>query len=473
MKHFILYILLIAGTVLSAQTFPVETIRNSGDNDKRINLVILSEGYRASELNQFMTDADNFVNQMLLLSPFKEYQDYFNIYAIKIPSNESGADHPATATDVDESGLTPDFRDTYFNATYDSYGNHRRLFYEIDGNYANNTELKINALLAVNLPEYDQAIIIVNSTEYGGSGGEFPMAYNGHWGAAVTIHELGHSMFDLFDEYYPGDDFANEGINMTQETSPSQVRWKNWVAENGIGIYQHADFDGNLKDWYRPHENCIMRTLFTNAPFCAVCQEGIIEKIHSLISPIDAILPDDNTVDNPTFPLDFQLTLLHPTTNSLNREWTLNGSNFTNDVDAISLVETDLIEGNNTLTVVVHDDSPMLKVDNHNTTHVNTVTWTINYSTLGIDDITNTRNTYTISLFPNPTNAIVNFKIESENAFNIKVSIVSLDGKNIKTLNISDYENNQLNISDLNQGIYVTNFYADNVLIASKKLVKN
>ncbi|GAA4887730.1 hypothetical protein GCM10023311_09420 [Flaviramulus aquimarinus] len=472
MRHITLFAILFASTILSAQVFPVETIKNSGENDKRINLVILSEGYLSSELDQFMVDANSFVDKMLLLSPFTAYENYFNIYAIKIPSNESGADHPATATDVDESGLTPDFVDTYFNATYDSYGAHRRLFYEVDGNYANNTELKINAVLASNFPEYDQAIIIVNSSDYGGSGGEFPMAYNGYWGADVTIHEMGHSLFDLYDEYYPGDTFAAEGINMTQESNPNAVKWKNWVGTNDIDIYQHFDFSGNPKDWYKPrHQECLMEVL--GKPFCAVCQEGIIEKIHDLLSPIDSYTPNTNTVNSPTFPLNFELNLIKPIPNTLESEWTLNAANLANNVDGVSLLETDLVEGTNTLTTVVNDATALLKVDNHNSFHIYTVTWTINYSTLGIEDIESAVNNFNISLYPNPANTSVNLKFESNNNQNLKVDIVSLDGKKVKTLSISNYENQNIDISHLSPGIYITNFYTSNTLIASKKLVKN
>ena len=92
---------------ISAQIFDIETIKFSGDNDKRINLVILSEGYQEVELNQFISDATAFSNDMFSQSPFLEYANYFNVYAIKVPSNESGADHPGTATDVSEPLIRP------------------------------------------------------------------------------------------------------------------------------------------------------------------------------------------------------------------------------------------------------------------------------------------------------------------------------------------------------------------------------
>lgn len=456
---------------ISAQVFDVETIKLSGDNDKRINLVILSEGYQTNELDQFIIDATSFSNKMFNESPFKEYADYFNVYAIKVPSNESGADHPGTATDVTEPFSPVTSVDTYFNATYDAYGKHRLLYYEIDGNSANNTEAKINTVLANNFPTYDQALILVNSSEYGGSGGEFPMTYSGFWGAKVAIHELGHSLFNLKDEYYPGDVLAAEAINMTQETNPALVKWKNWLNINNVGIYQYTCTTGNCADWYKPHENCIMEKI--DKTFCSVCKEGIIEKIHALISPIDSYTPVSNSISNPTYPINLHLNLIKPIPNTLTSSWSLNASNFATDVDDVTLLETDLNVGTNNLTVVVNDAATLLKVNNHNTLHVYTVSWTIEKSALSIEDITSKVNTFDISVFPNPSNNIVNFKFESNLDTDLTLEIISLDGKKVQSHVLSNYETKQIDISDLSHGIYLANFYTSNTLLTSKRLVKN
>jgi hypothetical protein len=55
----------------------------------------------------------------------------------------------------------------------------------------------------------------------------------------------------------------------------------------------------------------------------------------------------------------------------------------------------------------------------------------------------------------------------------ILIAIVSMDGKKIKSENISNNENTQIDISALSQGIYIANFYANDVLISSKRLLKN
>lgn len=471
MKHILPIVLFFCLQWISAQVFDVETIKNSGDNDKRINLVILSEGYLVNELAQFKTDAINFTNAMFSQSPFKEYANYFNVHIIKVSSNESGADHPGTATNVKEPASPIQDVDTYFNATYDSYGNHRLLYYEIDGFSSNNTQAKIMNVLATNFPTYDQTLILVNSLEYGGSGGLFPMAYKGFWGNKVIMHELGHSLFNLKDEYYPGDILAAEAINMTQETDPISIRWKNWLGTNGVGIYQYTCATGNCADWYKPHQNCIMESI--DKSFCSVCKEGIIEKTHSMVSPIDSYSPVSASLNNPTFPIDFQINLIKPIPNTLKSTWTLNTVEFVNNVDDISLEESDLNTGMNTLTVAVTDAATLLKVDNHDAFHVFTVTWNIDNSALGIEDIISSITNFNIIMYPNPTNNVVNFKFESDVDETLKVDIIGLDGKRIKTISISNYQTNQVDISNFSTGIYLTNFYSKNILIASKKLVKN
>ena len=462
MKLVLCFLLLAITLQIPAQTFDVEAIKLEGANDKRINLVFMGDGYTAFELDQFITDATNFSSSLFGQSPFTEYAAYFNVYAIKVISNESGTDHPGTATDVTEPVIDVKFVDNYFNTSFDTANIHR-LLYTYDS-------ATVYDVLADNFPEYDQPVILVNTSEYGGAGGPYATSSTGTSADEIVIHELGHSLFDLKDEYYPGDALAGEAINMTQETNTSLVKWKNWIGTSGVGIYPYGT-SGNAATWNRPHQNCKMRYL--GVPFCSVCKEGIVEKIHSLISPINAYSPNNTTVDEPTFPLDFQLDLIKPIPNTLESEWTLNTVSFASNVDDVSVLETDLVEGANTLTAVIHDNTPFLRVDNHESVHIHTVTWTINYSSLGINDIESELNNYTISMYPNPTNSILNVTLESNSSSNLKIEIMSLDGKKVKSTSLSNYENTPIDISHLSQGVYVSNFYSGNILIASKRLVKN
>ncbi|XCF06124.1 M64 family metallopeptidase [Tamlana crocina] len=472
MKQLLLGLLCLLNGVYSfAQIFDVEAIKVSGANENRINLVVLSEGYQVTEFEDFIADVTAFSDAMFNQSPFKEYTNYFNVYAIKVPSNESGADHPATATDVDESGSTPQLVDTYFNATFDAFGYHRYLYYGIDYAEAATAEAKIRSVLADNFPTYDQALILVNTPYYGGTGGEFPIAAASADANELALHELGHSMFYLKDEYLLPDEYYSEGINMTQESNSNLVKWKNWMGINGIGTFQHGT-TGVPASWYKPiNAQCKMEVLYK--PFCSVCTEGIVERIHDLISPIESYSPVLNTVEGSGFPMDFQLNLINTIPNTLETEWTLNETNFSNNLDGVSVEETDLVEGENTLIAAVHDASSFLKIDNHESLHINTVTWTINYSTLGVEGITSTENSLSISMYPNPTSDIIHFKFENNNGRSLKIDIIGVDGKVIKSLSVENYGQQQLNLGDLKTGVYIARFYSDKILLATKKIVKN
>jgi len=90
-KYFLIGLLLIACTPLTAQVFDVDTIQYMGSDDKRINIVFLGDGYQVSELDKYNQDVINTVNDLFAETPFQQYRNYFNVFAINVPSLESGA----------------------------------------------------------------------------------------------------------------------------------------------------------------------------------------------------------------------------------------------------------------------------------------------------------------------------------------------------------------------------------------------
>ncbi|EGV44113.1 T9SS type A sorting domain-containing protein [Bizionia argentinensis JUB59] len=462
MKKLLLTVLFVLFVTLSfSQSFDVETIKNSGDNDKRINIVVLGDGYTTSELTLFRNHALNFSNSIFSQSPFSEYAEYFNVHIINVISNESGASHPRTSTDTGCFNVPILSVDNYFGTAYDSYGSHHLL-------YTPNSAL-ISTVLANNFPEYDQALILVNAPYYGGSGAEFPIASTGVSTNEITIHEIGHSLVNLKDEYYPEDALAEEGINMTQESDPTLVKWVNWVGTNNIGVYKYCN-TGSCSTWYRPHQKCKMRTL--GKPFCAVCKEGIIEKIHDLVSPIDSFNPNNLTIETPLFPIDFNVSLITPASHSLNSVWTLNGSDIGTDVDMVSILETDLNKGLNSLSVVITDNSSMQRIDDHATIHANVITWSIDTSTLGITEIQSEENKFSIRLYPNPSNDRFFIKFDDFSAANLRLELTSLEGKQVLSTSLNSGTINVINLNDHATGLYIANIYSDSVLLASKKVIK-
>jgi PKD repeat protein len=90
------------------------------------------------------------------------------------------------------------------------------------------------------------------------------------------IHELGHTFSSLADEYWAGSQYARETYNLTQTSNVNDIRWKNFLNQNGIGIYAHEE----SPTWYRPHQNCKMR--FLGRDFCMVCSNELRKRIEIL-----------------------------------------------------------------------------------------------------------------------------------------------------------------------------------------------
>lgn len=118
----------------------------------------------------------------------------------------------------------------------------------------------------------DFNVVIVNATTYGGSGGDVCVASLNNESLEMMLHELGHTTAKLSDEYFASASYAAEMPNMTAESDPAKVRWSRFIGKNGVGVYE---YDNGGNGWYRPHQNCKMRSLGKQYAFCEVCKEQI------------------------------------------------------------------------------------------------------------------------------------------------------------------------------------------------------
>ena len=74
----------------SKTTFPVQVIHKTGDDKENFVIVIMGDGYTAGQQDQFLEDATQKARGMLTWSPYREYSDRINIYAVQAVSNEPG-----------------------------------------------------------------------------------------------------------------------------------------------------------------------------------------------------------------------------------------------------------------------------------------------------------------------------------------------------------------------------------------------
>lgn len=375
MKSIVILCLLALSQFLNAQVFPVTTVINNGSDAQRINYVILSDGYTSGQLPTFITNATSISTQIFNKTPFKEYSGFFNVYAIEVPSNESGADHPGTATDVTEpvAGHPVIDVDNYFGSTFD-YGNIHRLLVPVNS-------AAVNSVVATNYPGADQVVILANSTYYGGSGGTYATSSLNVAAAEVTIHEIGHSFASLADEYWAGDIYAAEKPNMTAEVDPALVRWADWVGESGVGVYVHGA-SGTPANWYRPHQSCEMRALSNE--FCGVCRETIIDEIYALTDPIDSYVPASNMVSYSGTDIPFSLGLVLPDPNTLSIEWVMDGTSIGTG-DNVIINSSNLPLETNTLVANVTDETLLSKSYLPASGYTFSVSWTITNTLLPVE----------------------------------------------------------------------------------------
>lgn len=460
MKINLLFFFILFSQFSFCQKFDVDTLLWSGSPNNRINLVILGDGYQEGELLQFKVDATSFSDSLFSQTPYKEYKNYFNVFTISTPSNESGASHPGTANDVEEPSHPISKVDNYFGSTFDRYGIHRLL-----GTTKNS---EIYNVLANNFPTYDQVFVLVNSPYYGGSGGEIPIASVSIKSEEIAIHELGHSLVGLRDEYFAGDIFALESINMTQQSNPDKVIWKNWINTDGVSVYQHC-CGGTSLSWYKPHENCKMQAL--GSTFCPVCTEGTIEKIHSLISFIDSYVPENPDLNDLILPITFSVDLVEPVPTSLKAQWTLNGTIINNNTDSIFLTEEEIIAGDNQLIFTVTDTSAFLKIEDHESLHFASVIWDVNFNTTSINSIQS--DNLTIEIFPNPTGDLLYINITNvlQEDFNVVISDVAGNKLLSRKIKYPGYDS-PIPIGHIPSGLYFLNFHFSNNFNITKKILK-
>jgi len=453
----------------NAQAFEVDTIQYSGTSEKMINLVILGDGFTESQQDLFISKANDFSNSLFSKIPWSNYKNYFNVFAVKVISAESGVKHPNTASDC--SGANPAVPvsnpNNYFGSSFDSGGIHRLVTIQ--------STSRVMQVLATNIPNYDHAIVLANTSYYGGSGGTIAVSTTHPDGYEITAHELGHSFGNLGDEYYAGDIYFFERPNMTQQNDPSLIKWKNWLApdDSNIDIVNYC-CGGATSQWYRPTSNkCKMEVL--GKPYCSVCKESLIEKIHTLVNPVSVYTPTTLNISSSDALLDFSLSeLIKPIPNTLHIKWQLDATVFDNNSETFQVDQNTLSIGTHTLTAIVTDNTNQVRTTAHSEVHYSSVIWTINKTALGIQAVANDIQ-LSYSLYPNPTPNRFTIALEISKPGKISVDIVSLDGKIVKqippaTISAGKHEEH-FNIENLPNGSYLVAVNIDG-LVYTKTLVK-
>ncbi len=299
---------------------PLITIQKMGEPGTKVDLLIMGDGYTASESRKFEADARRLTEALFTTSPFKERRKDFNVWALCPPAAESGVSRPSTGI----------YRDSPLGATYDAFGSERYVL------SFDNRALRKTAAFA----PYEFIEILTNTRTYGG-GGIFNLystvAADNAWANYLFIHEFGHHFAALADEYYTspvayapaGERIEPWEPNVTALLDAAGLKWRDLVSTeiplptpwnkdvyeaysreiqqrraklraekrpesemealfaeqlaNEKGLFAREKYAGRVgafegamyeaRGYYRPQVDCIMFSRTDN--FCAVCGRAI------------------------------------------------------------------------------------------------------------------------------------------------------------------------------------------------------
>lgn len=157
----------------------------NGPPREKVDLVLLGEGYAASEMSKFHADAQRLVDRLFATEPFRSRKSDFNVWAIDLPSERSGVNRPHLG----------EFRRTPVSAEYNIFGSERYLL-----TYDNR---RLRDVLSA--APYEFVEILVNEKQYGGGGifnFQATTAVDTEFADYIFVHEFGHHFAGLADEYY-------------------------------------------------------------------------------------------------------------------------------------------------------------------------------------------------------------------------------------------------------------------------------
>jgi hypothetical protein len=298
----------------------VWAVAKNGDPADKVDLLLLGDGYTASEMGKWHRDARRLADTLFALAPFKEHRAEFNVWAADTPSEDRGVSRPSDGI----------YRRTALGATYDAFGSERYVL------SFDNRRLRSAAAAA----PYEFVEIVVNDRKYGGGGIHnlyATVSADNAFTPYVFVHEFGHHFAGLADEYYTSPVAYQAASTERPEpwepnatANPQAPKWRDlvspgtplptpWAKEEfeaaqreiqarrrrireekrpeaemealfreerermtrllGAGPYagRVGAFEGAIyeaKGYYRPQTDCIMFTR-DEVGFCAVCRRAI------------------------------------------------------------------------------------------------------------------------------------------------------------------------------------------------------
>ncbi|WP_225839615.1 M64 family metallopeptidase [Streptomyces sp. NK08204] len=276
----------------------VTPIVNNGSTGTKLDVVLIGDGYTESQQAQFHADAVKKWQEITSVEPYTTYRNLFNVWAVDAVSHDTGV-----SGDPDKDVV----RDTALGSYFWCDDVERLLCVDTD---------KVEAY-AAKAPQADLVIVVANSSKYGGAGYNdvvSPLGYEGIATVAggndrsgqIAVHETGHSLGKLADEYsydtngtYTGDEPQQSDITKStaDQLREDHTKWYRWLGRTSpdggvVGTYEGAGY--YPKGLYRPTENSIMRSL--GREFNLPSREAMIAGFYRHASPLASSTPTEGVL---------------------------------------------------------------------------------------------------------------------------------------------------------------------------------
>lgn len=380
----------------------------------RVDILVLGDGYTAAEQALFNSDTETLRVAMFDYVPYKQYANMVNWTTTFNASVQSGSDHPPFLAGCTS---TTCCADTAAQSDPKAAGAGIFVSTAFDGKFCTS---QIHRLVTINsskiyaaasaFPGWDQLVVLLNDSVYGGSGGSIAVTTTNSNAKLIVIHEYGHTFHDLADEYtsaYPGypacSDISpsnNCEVNVTNQTDSSMIKWRSWFTPSipiptpagtaGIGLFEGARYQ--TSGVYRPQNSCGMRSL--GAQFCSICSQAYVLKLYrggwgTPSTGIDLIEPGTevpSALSNVNYSVgstvNFSVSVLRPTPDTVSMQWYLDGvavnGATTSSFDFQQLTSSPITRS---LELRVTDNSTLVKAEMAGIDMVHSRSWTIQVTT--------------------------------------------------------------------------------------------
>ena len=277
---------------------------DNGPAANRVEIVVLGDGYELDHQRAFDELAEDVPPLFERVEPFREYWSYLNFVRGVCLSAQAGVDGFGRQYDTLLGGCTLD----------------------TDAGHVGVDAKRVHDVLA-QIPGSDGIALVFVKLGLLGTGGD-GLAVIGGRDARIAVHEFGHALAGLGDEY--SDHTHRRGgvyerVNIASTDDPKLVPWKHWLDARHPNVGIHQGGSGQVMGAWRPTAaGCIMND---GEAFCPVCREALLLAIYAIVDPIESVSPPvpPEGVREPTTlwkdAVEFSVRVMRPAKHDLEVSW--------------------------------------------------------------------------------------------------------------------------------------------------------